>query len=103
MFFSKQSTTKILQEVSDDNVRVLEIYKNKVGTFKLFCDVKKADGTIGNNNNFSISMLTDNGFVIVADNNDIGIPKVRLSDSTEEALNKITDAFEIFKSFADKL
>jgi hypothetical protein len=103
IFTSKPKTNNVLSENVNDNVRLLDIYKNKVGTFKLFCDVKKADGTIGHNNNFAISILTSNGFVVVADNNDLGIPKIKLSETPEEALRQINEAFEIFKNFANNL
>lgn len=100
MIFKKKKTTRIY-EVVEENTKVLDIYKNSKGTFSLFCDVKKANGTVGTNQNFAISMLTDNGFVLIADNNMLNISNIATTDSS--AINKINTAFETFKEFADTI
>lgn len=99
--FSKQKTIRVVFESNDDNTRVLDIYKNKKGTFKLFCDVKKASATIGINTNFCISYLSTSGWVVIADQNDLGLPKVSTDDDSKTSMKKITDGFSKFTELAD--
>jgi hypothetical protein len=94
---------RILVEQDVENTRVLDIYKNKKGTFKLYCDVKKASGTIGVNTNYSLSFLGATGWVIIADNNDLGIPKIDLLENAKVTIQLIDEGFAKFIELADKV
>ena len=99
--FKKVKIDRVLFESNDDNTKILEVYRNKKGTFKLFCDVKRSEGTMGINTNFCISMLTSSGWVVIADMNDLDLSKVSLKEEKEVTLEKIETAFSKFRSFAD--
>ena len=99
--FGRNKVNRVLFESNDDNIKILEIYRNSKGTFKLFCDVKRAEGTMGINTNFCISMLTSSGWVVVADMNDLDLNKVSLKEEKEVTLEKIETGFSKFRSFAD--
>lgn len=103
MFFNKEGTVRVLLLNDEQNVKVLDIFKHGKNTYKLFCDVKKASNTMGINNNYCISKLTDAGWVIIADINDLHIQNVALANDRDETLKQIDVAFEVFKSFAKQL
>jgi hypothetical protein len=41
MFFKSKTNHNILNNVTDTNIKVIEIYKKGSKTFQLYCDVKK--------------------------------------------------------------
>ena len=91
----------VLKNVGADNVKIIEIYKKGSKTFQLYCDVKKSSGTIANNTNYCISLLTDNGFVILIDNRGLDIPEVKMDIEKDELIQMIEDGFSEFKKYAD--
>lgn len=102
MFFSKKNRIETLTE---KNIIITEIYKKGGRTFQLFCDVAKSKGTIGQNQNYCLKLLTaGNGFTILIDNRQMAIPELTMDDgSPEEIVNKINEGFEKLKEFADIL
>jgi hypothetical protein len=99
MFFSKSS---LMIRGKDDALKVIEIYKKGGKTFRLFCETTKAAGTMGENFNYCVSLLTQNGFVVIADNRMLDIPEVDSKKmSKEEVLSKVHAGFEEFKRYAD--
>ena len=103
MFFKSKTNHNVLNNVTDTNIKVIEIYKKGNKTFQLYCDVKKSQGTIANNTNYCISLLTDNGFVKLMDNRDLDIPEVKLEFGNDKNLEMISDGFIKFKEYADIL
>ncbi len=99
--FKKRKT--MMWNKKNGDVKRLELYHTRTKTFQLFCDVKKASGTIGMNNNYCLSMLTVNGFVPVIDNRTLGIPDVKVDTDWIELMKAIEIAFEKFIVFADNL
>lgn len=93
----------VLKNITDSNIKIIEIYKKGGKTFQLYCDVKKSSGTIANNTNYCISLLTDNGFVMLIDNRGLDIPEVKLELGNDELLKMIEDGFIEFKKYADIL
>ena len=96
----------ILRHVSENNIKIIEIYKKGNKTFQLYCDAVKSDGTIGSNNNYSLNLLTDNGFVQLIDNVQLDIPKINFVRGCDEELQKeyvevIEEGFNKFKQYAD--
>lgn len=91
----------VLKNVGADNVKIIEIYKKGSRTFQLYCDVKKSQGTIANNTNYCISLLTDNGFVMLVDNRNLDIPEVKLEMGEEKLTEQIEAGFAEFKKYAD--
>lgn len=100
MIFGNKSKS-VLKNVTESNIKVIEIYKKGSRTFQLYCDVKKSQGTIANNTNYCISLLTDNGFSMLIDNRGLDIPEVKLENTQEETLKMIEDGFTEFKKYAD--
>ena len=103
MFLNNQKLNIVLENVAEDTITVLHILKYKKNTYKLFCDTKKASGTIGVNVNFCISKLTDSGWVVVADIKDLCLENVNVNEENEVNLKRIEKAFEKFTEFAKKL
>lgn len=99
--FTKRKTHRVIFESSDTNTRILDIYKNKKGTFKLFCDVKRSSATIGINTNYCISHLSMTGWTVIADQNDLGLPKLSIEDGSKEVVEKIEAGFAKFIELAD--
>lgn len=99
MFFKK--TKNVLTNVTENNIKVIEIYKKGGRTFQLNADVKKSQGTIANNTNYCISLLTENGFVMLIDNRGLDIPEIKLELGNEENLKLIEAGFKQFKEYAD--
>lgn len=100
MIFGSKNKS-VLKNITDTNVKVIEIYKKGGKTFQLYCDVKKSQGTISNNTNYCISLLTDNGFVMLIDNRGLDIPEVKMEMSKEDLQKFIEDGFAEFKKYAD--
>ena len=100
MIFGSKNKS-VLKNITDTNVKVIEIYKKGGKTFQLYCDVKKSQGTIANNTNYCISLLTDNGFVMLIDNRGLDIPEVKIEMSKEDLQKFIEDGFAEFKKYAD--
>ena len=100
MIFGSKNKS-VLKNITDSNVKVIEIYKKGGKTFQLYCDVKKSQGTIANNTNYCISLLTDNGFVMLIDNRGLDIPEVKMEMSKEDLQKSIEDGFTEFKKYAD--
>lgn len=100
MIFGSKNKS-VLKNITDTNVKVIEIYKKGGKTFQLYCDVKKSQGTISNNTNYCISLLTDNGFVMLIDNRGLDIPEVKMEMSKEDLQKSIEDGFAEFKKYAD--
>lgn len=100
MIFGSKNKS-VLKNITDTNVKVIEIYKKGGKTFQLYCDVKKSQGTISNNTNYCISLLTDNGFVMLIDNRGLDIPEVKIEMSKEDLQKFIEDGFAEFKKYAD--
>jgi hypothetical protein len=100
MFFSK---SKRIETITDDNIIITEIYKKSGRTFQLFCDSVKSKGTIGNNINFCLKMLTDSGFALIIDNKQMQIAEPNMADGKEAVLKQIQVGFDLFKEFADIL
>lgn len=100
MIFGSKNKS-VLKNITDTNVKVIEIYKKGGKTFQLYCDVKKSQGTISNNTNYCISLLTDNGFVMLIDNRGLDIPEVKIEMSKEDLQKCIEDGFTEFKKYAD--
>lgn len=100
MIFGSKNKS-VLKNITDANVKVIEIYKKGGKTFQLYCDVKKSQGTISNNTNYCISLLTDNGFVMLIDNRGLDIPEVKMEMSKEDLQKSIEDGFTEFKKYAD--
>lgn len=99
MFFSKK--TQRIEHIGPDNIVIIEIYKTGSKTFKLFCDVKKASGTIGVNKHYCLEMLTQNGFSLLADNRQLCICEIDMKRSQTQTVKQIEDGFATFKSLAD--
>lgn len=99
MFFNKKSQR--IENISKDNIIIVEIYKKGKNTFKLFCDVKKSSGSIALNTNYCVEMLTQNGFFLLADNRQLCIPELSTDSSQAENLESIEAGFNKFKTFAD--
>jgi hypothetical protein len=102
MIFGKKNQN-ILRNIDDKNIKIMEIYKKGGKVFQLFCDVTKSDGTIGQNINYCLKLLTDQGFVVILDNRTMDIPEVKMSMNEQEILMNIEEGFEKFKQFADIL
>lgn len=100
MIFGSKNKS-VLKNITDSNVKVIEIYKKGGKTFQLYCDVKKSQGTIANNTNYCISLLTDNGFVMLIDNRGLDIPEVKMEMAKEDLQKSIEDGFTEFKKYAD--
>ena len=100
MIFGSKNKS-VLKNITETNVKVIEIYKKGGKTFQLYCDVKKSQGTISNNTNYCISLLTDNGFVMLIDNRGLDIPEVKIEMSKEDLQKFIEDGFAEFKKYAD--
>lgn len=101
MFFKSSKNHNILKNVNESNIKVIEIYKKSGKTFQFYCDVKKSQGTIANNTNYCVSLLTDNGFVKLMDNRDLDIPEVKLEFGNDKNLEMIELGFAEFKKYAD--
>ena len=101
MFFKSSTNHNVLKSVTENNIKVVEIYKKGNKTFQFYCDVKKSQGTINNNTNYCISLLTDNGFVMLIDNRGLDIPEVKMEMSKEDLQKFIEDGFAEFKKYAD--
>lgn len=101
MFFKSSTNHNVLKSVTENNIKVVEIYKKGNKTFQFYCDVKKSQGTINNNTNYCISLLTDNGFVKLMDNRDLDIPEVKLEFGNDKNLEMIESGFLEFKKYAD--
>lgn len=102
MFFNKR---KRIFTLTDKNIIVTEIYKKRGRTFQMFCDVSKSKGTIGQNQNFCLKLLTAGaGFTMIVDNRQLAIPEITMDFGTQkQILDKIDEAFDKFKEFADIL
>lgn len=103
MFLKSKTNKDVLKNINENNVKIIEIYKTNNRLFQLYCDVKKSQGTIANNTNYCISLLTDNGFVKLMDNRDLDIPEVKLEMGNEVLENMIYEGFKKFKEYADIL
>lgn len=103
MFFKKPSQMNILLLETKDTIKKLDLYKTNGKTFRLFIDTKKSNGTIGLNDNYSLSVFGDNGFTLVADNKTLGIKEINMADDIDIIMKDIEDGFNIFKKFADNL
>ena len=99
MIFKKKQTR--MEFITESNIKIIEIFKLKGKTFQLYCDVKKSQGTIANNTNYCISLLTDNGFVMLIDNRGLDIPEVKLELGNDKNLEMIEAGFSAFKKYAD--
>lgn len=102
MFFSKK---KRIETFTEKNIIITEIYKKGGRTFQLFCDVAKSNGTIGQNHNYCLKLLTaGNGFNILIDNRQMAIPEVTIDDGNQtKIVEKINEGFAKLKEFADIL
>lgn len=100
MIFGSKNKS-VLKNITDANIKIIEIYKKSGKTFQIYCDVKKSQGTIANNTNYCISLLTDNGFVMLIDNRGLDIPEVKLELGNDKNLELIEAGFSEFKKYAD--
>jgi|SaaInl8_200m_RNA_FD_contig_31_2810581_length_720_multi_7_in_0_out_0_2 hypothetical protein len=97
----KSKGDNFLRATNNDNVRMIEIYRKDDRIFQMYCDAKKSEGTIGVNTNYNISLLTDNGFVQLMDNRQLGIPEVKMDDGEKKVTEDIDAGFEKFKEYAN--
>lgn len=100
MFF-KQS--KRIENISDTNAIIIEIYKKGGNTYQLFCDAQKSSGTMGDNINYCLKLLTDNGFVMIIDNKQMTIPNINMDNDMDDIVESINQGFEKFKEFVSVL
>lgn len=100
MIFGNKNKS-VLKNINESNVKIVEIYKKSGKTFQFYCDVKKSQGTIANNTNYCVSLLTNNGFVLLMDNRQLDIPEVKLEFGNEKLEEMIRAGFAEFKKYAD--
>lgn len=95
--FKKEKVVKI---ETTDNLIVTKLYRRNGRTFQFFCDSLKASGTKGENVNYCLKLLTEEGFVVVMDNRQLGVPDMLRDDTNEIRAQKIEEGFKVFKDFA---
>lgn len=101
--FNKTSTTRVVENITKENIIIMDIYKKNGNTFQLFCNVLKSEGTMGNNINCCVNMLTSNGWVQIVDSRILGLEEPSMGTSRTKTLTKIESCFEMFKSVADTI
>lgn len=97
------SSTIIFDGKTERTYKIIEIYKSNGRTFQLVCDVMKSAGTIAVNNNYCIQALTENGWVLLADNRILEIPEVNLEMGEKKYKKMIKEGFSDFKKYVDSL
>ena len=100
MFFNKKSR---IENITDKNIIITEIYKTGSRTYQMYCDVGKSSGIIGTNIYYCLKLLTDAGFAVIIDNRQMAIPEVSMMNNKDSTLQEIEDAFKQFKEFANIL
>jgi len=102
--FNRKKNITLVNKITDDNIIKTSLYKTNGKTFKLLCDARKAGATIGINANYSLSLLTDNGFVLLFDNRQLNINEIKFDNNQIDKINnQIDEGFEYFRVVADTL
>jgi hypothetical protein len=87
----------------EKDIKIVDIFKHNGDVYKFYCDVRKAEATMGANTNYACFKLTEHGWVMITDFDDISIPKVSMKDDQYITVERINAGFEEFKKLIVQL